>query len=182
MFAPFTFMAGILDLVNSNGGMGALWLAVTYGLVMITGIIGRWGTPSYSRVPAQRAAPERSQAARWKQHADLLDKLHDLDEPDVSPDTSPEPPVETSSELVIDQAELARVLADLLTERLLSSTCPVCTATPALTCAMWTGIPVALVKRKPVQFCHKARAEESVRLGFVTAEEVNERIGGKWLA
>lgn len=68
---------------------------------------------------------------------------------------------------------------DELTGRLLSLGCPDtelgCAAPPGIACAPGIGVPVALVRRRPVEFCHIARMREAIDTGAVTEDEVVAR-------
>jgi hypothetical protein len=66
-----------------------------------------------------------------------------------------------------------------LTAALFSVPCPVpvCQAAPEVPCTMGIGVPVALVEKNPVAFCHLARTDAAVEAGALTREELTAQFG-----
>jgi hypothetical protein len=74
----------------------------------------------------------------------------------------------------VPQSEDDRVL-----DGLFSVTCQACKAPPAIACPMGIGIPVALVREKPVTFCHLVRMADAVEDGYVSYQHITARFGGR---
>jgi hypothetical protein len=65
-------------------------------------------------------------------------------------------------------------LADLF-----SVSCPACPSPVLISCNMGIGIPVALVGKNPVTFCHLARMTKAVARGTARAQDVQAQFEGK---
>ena len=122
-----------------------------------------------SRVLDKYASPprQRDEAALMRERADLLAELAEQRRVMAARLAPPAlPPAEPEDD-------------DGLTSRLLSLECPDtelgCAAPPGIACAPGIGIPVALVRRRPVEFCHIARMREAIDAGAVTEDEVVSR-------
>lgn len=64
---------------------------------------------------------------------------------------------------------------------LFSVPCPevTCAAVTDMPCNMGIGIPVLLVDKNPVTFCHVSRMEDAVRNGTARYEDIAAQFGGK---
>jgi hypothetical protein len=52
-------------------------------------------------------------------------------------------------------------------------------APPPIPCVMGTGIPVALVRKYPIAFCHYSRMRAAVAAGTASREDVEAQFGGQ---
>lgn len=120
-------------------------------LVLLLAVSGLAKRVSRSEVLRRYAAPPEpdTTAQRYRERAAQLRQ-----------DTRPLPAVQ-----VPDSRE-RRVAA------LFSRTCPACGAPPAVPCAMGIGIPVAIVQKYPLMFCHLVRMQDAVKHGTAEADEV----------
>lgn len=66
-----------------------------------------------------------------------------------------------------------------LTQALFSVPCPVasCLAEVSMPCAMGVSVPVALVNKDPVAFCHTERIRKVVRSGKANADDILAQFG-----
>ncbi len=65
---------------------------------------------------------------------------------------------------------------DLVT-RLFLAPCEACTAQPGVPCAMGIGMPVVMVRKEPVAFCHPERMREAVKLGLASQDDILAQFG-----
>lgn len=86
-------------------------------------------------------------------------------------------PVLTSQVMRKRAAELAEEDRSQLTANLFAVPCGDCRALPEVPCAMGIKIPVVLVSREPVMFCHLSRMAAAIARGTVRKEDVTARFG-----
>lgn len=121
------------------------------------------------------AAPVRDEAGLMREQAALLREHEELVRRVTGQPADTESPTEPLPQAAV--TEPLPAVRDDLTERLFSEPCPEpsCTAQPPHACPMGIGVPVALVNRSPVEFCHLTRIAAGVEAGTVTQEEVSAR-------
>lgn len=166
---PMALIGAGVATVQGSRWAWAWWLAAgaLFAVPALGGVRRRAGN---LRVLDRYAyATGRDEAAELREHAALLREAEaQRAELEGRAVTQPLPQAAVTQ-------PLSAVPADDLTERLFSEPCPDCQAQPPHACPMGIGIPVSLVRTRPVEFCHHGRIRAAVAAGAVTEEEVRER-------
>lgn len=164
---PFTVLWMLVALVQRQQVFWVL-LAVNIALTWLTlATSGRLGSIAYSRSLERRYAGPVHRQGRLspellRQQAMFLEEMEALA---AKPRTLPAPD---------DAAERERRVAALFTVA-----CPVssCLAVPPHPCSMGIAVPVALVRKRPVTFCHLERMRAAVQAGNADPADIAAQFG-----
>jgi hypothetical protein len=172
LVAPAVVLGALVFTYKGYSDAWAWWLAsAVLVAVPLAGAAAR--SAGQQRVLDRYASPprQRDEAALMRERAELLTELEEQRQ-------IMQQRTEPLSLAQADTEPLPAVQArDDLTERLFAQPCPVpvCLAQPPDACPMGVGIPVALVNRNPVEFCHLDRIAAGVAAGTASEEEVSGR-------
>jgi hypothetical protein len=85
-----------------------------------------------------------------------------------------------AAQMPLEEAPLDDRARELLTARLFLVTCPepACRAPATVACVMGIAVPVSLVDRAKILFCHHARMRAALEAGVITRNELAAQSGG----
>lgn len=184
-------LAGLVGMLALHGHLLAALVVTAVPSLLLGAVAGLarqgGGSASGAKVLEKyQDVPEANSAQRMRQRAELLSDVDAVNRavaakftagPDPDDWNSPEDEVwdEPSAEVHLSDAELREAGV----QALYAVPCPEpgCLAPVSIPCMMGTGIPVALVSKRPVKFCHIARVTAAAAAGTVTREEVLAQFG-----
>jgi hypothetical protein len=175
---PFTILWMLTSLFQAHWGTFGILVPVNVVLVLLA-LLPVFSRVSYRNRIAQQdrerydpASPEAMRELAGELEA--LGALRGLPEPEPPTATWQSAPEQPEPDPDPDEAERKRRVAALF-----AVDCPEdqCLAPPPLPCVMGDGIPVAVVDREKILFCHLLRMTAAIQAGTATQDEVLAQFG-----